>query len=348
MGLPSDVQLLNNLATTTLEERLADIQDNFFTTNALVAKLFYLYGKGLDVLKERGGGVKIVEPILYRNIPSAFYDGNDTFNTSKHEFLTALQFQWKRAYTPINFDAQELAQNSANDEVQFLSLVDATADAAYMSLLDLLGYCIYGTTLNTAGTVIANPDAANAKNWDGLYNALDTSTGTYTTYGGIPRSATLYDPGYAINAQVINAASAPLTKSILQQGYNAAVFNNSKPDIGLTTRLLYNELWERTEAQDRNPPGPLRDVGFDTIRFNGAEVVADDHILAGNFYFLTAPSWRLWLMEGRDMVRRGKLYGFDDRGFPVFDQDKNVDQLIISGDLVCASPRLNTLITNLT
>lgn len=340
MGLPSDIQLLNNLATTTLEERLQDIQDNFFTTNALVAKLFHLYGKGLDVLKERGGGVKIVEPILYRNIPSETYDGNSTFNTAKHEFLTALQFQWRRAYTPVNFDAQELAQNAANDEVQFLSLVDATADAAYMSLLDLLGYQFYGTTQNTSGTVIVNP-AITGTDWDGLYNALDVSTGTYTTYGGIQRSATLGDPGYAINAQVFNEASAPLTKAALQQAYNACVFNNSKPDIGLTTRLLYNELWERTEAQDRNPPGPLRDVGFDTIRFNGAEVVADDHIEAGTFYWLTAPSWRLWLMEGRDMVRRAKLYGFDDRGFPVHNQDKFVDQLIISGNLVCASPRLN-------
>lgn len=345
MGLPSDIQLLNNLATTTLEERLQDIQDNFFTTNALIAKLFHLYGKGLDVLKERGGGVKIVEPILYKNIPSASYDGNDTFDTDKHEFLTALQFNWRRAYTPVNFDAQELAQNAANDEVQFLSLVDATADAAYMSLLDLLGFMIYGTTQNAAGTVISA--VVGPKDWDGLYNAIDTSTGTYTTYGGITRSATLGDPGYAINGQVINAASAPLTKAILQQGYNACVFNNSKPDIGLTTRLLYNELWERTEAQDRNPPGPLRDVGFDTIRFNGAEVVADDHILAGNFYWITAPSWRLWLMEGRDMVRRAKLYGFDDRGFPVHNQDKFVDQLIISGNLVCASPRLNAVITSL-
>lgn len=341
MGLPSDVTLLNNLATTTLEERLADIQDNFFTTNALIAKLFNLYGKGLDVIKQRGGGVKIVEPILYRSIPSGSYDGNDTFDTDKHEFLTALQFNWRRIYTPINFDAQELAQNSANDEVQFLSLVDATADAAYMSLLDALGFMIYGSQQTAAGVVQTNP-AISPKDWDGLYNALDTAGGTYTTYGGIVRSATLNDPGYAINANIINAANAPLTKSLLQQGYNAAVFNNSKPDIGICRRDLYNQLWERTEAQDRNPPGPLRDVGFDTIRFNGAEVVADDHQLPGVFDWLTAEAWRLWLMEGRDMVRRAKIYGFDDRGFPVHNQDKFVDQLICSGNLVCASPRLQT------
>jgi hypothetical protein len=344
MSLPTDITVLDNLGSTTIDEWFRDhITENTFGTNPLVMRLLQLeksQGGGVGKwVKLRGAGIKIREVITYAEIPSASYDDSSTFDTDEHEFISGLRFNWKGAYSPINFNAMKVAQNAGNDETQFFSLTESTAETAFNSLLDRMGYQFHGTIKQSDGTVITNPSIL-AKDWDGLYNALDKVGGTYGTYGGITRSATYGDVGFAINANVINAADAPLTKPLLQNGYSQCVFNKVHPDVGLCRRDLWNQLWERVEAQDRNTAGgPLREAGFETIKFNGAEVVPDDHAVPGTFKWLTAEAWHLWLLEGRDMVRRAKTYGFEG-GFPLPTQDRTVDQLIINGNLVCSSPRL--------
>lgn len=352
MALPTDVRLLDNLASTTLDEIYGEMSDQYFTTNPLVMRLLQLErarGGGTGkFIKQRGAGVKIRETIIYNKIPGDSYDDSDTFDSTEHEFMTQYEFFWKHCYIPVNFNAIKVAQNAGNDEVQFFDLVQATAENAFNSLLDLYGYKIYGTTTQADGTVIVNP-AISAKDPDGLYNALDTALNhvpTYPVYGGIVRTAVYGDAGFAANANVIDAGGAPLSIPLLQQGYSACVFNQMHPDIGLTTRSLWNELYERAQAADRNPPGPLRDVGFETIRFNGAEVVPDDHQIPGVFDWITAEAWRLWILEGRDLVRRAKTYGFD-QGFPLPLQDRTVDQLVLSSNLICPGPRYQAHIINI-
>ena len=352
MALPTDVRLLNNLASTTLDEIYGEMSDQYFKTNPLVMRLLQLEkarGGGTGkFIKQRGAGVRIRETIIYNKIPGSSYDDSDTFNADNHEFMTQLEFRWKHVYVPVNFNAIEVAQNSGNDEVQFFDIVQATAENAFNSLLDLYGYLIYGSKADTDGTVIPNP-TITTKDPDGLYNALDTALNaspTYPVYGGIVRSGTYGDPGFAVNANVVDAGNAPLSIPLLQTGYSQCVFNQLHPDIGLCERPLWNQLYERAQAADRNPPGPLRDVGFETIKFNGAEVVPDDHALPGNFYWPTAEAWRLWILEGRDLVRRAKAYGFD-QGFPLPTQDRTVDQLVLSSDLVCPGTRYQCLIVNI-
>lgn len=355
MGLPSDLQLLDNLGSTTMDQIFGEMTDQFFPTNALVLRLLQLEkargGGAGKFVKERGAGIAIRETIIYNSIPGDSYDDATTFDASEHEFMTQFRFPWKHCYVPINFNAIKVAQNAGNNEVQFFDLVEATAENAYNSLLDMFGYKIYGTTKSAAGVVSATASIP-ARDPDGLYNALDTNiagTATYTTYGGITRAASTAaagDPGFAANSNIIDAGGAPLTLPLLQQGYSLCVFNRSHPDVGISDRAIWNQIWERVQAQDRNPPGPLREAGFETIRFNGAEVIPDDHALPQTFYWLTAEAWRLWILEGRDMVRRASKYNMPG-GFPLPTQDRTVDQLVLSANLICPGPRFQCQIRNI-
>ncbi len=352
MGLPSDARVLDNLASTTADQIYREMSDQFFPTNPLVMRLLQLEkskgGGNGKFIKERGAGVQIKEGIIYAGIPGDSYDDADTFNSDDHEFLTQFKWPWRHVYVPINANGVQIAQNSGNDEVQFFDLLELTVQNAFNSLLDIYGYKIFGTKKNTDGTVSVN-SAISAKDPDGIYNALDTAvhhSPTYAVYGGLTRSEVHGDPGFAANANVVDAGNAPLSKPLLQHGYSTCVFNKKHPSIGICRRDLWNQLWERVETTDRNTAGGLlREAGFETIRFNGAEVTPDDHQAPGVFDWLTPEDWRLWVLEGRDLVRRASIYGMD--AFPLPLQDRTVDQLVLSSNLVCAGPRTQCRILNI-
>src|SRR6185437_16207880 len=98
---------------------------------------------------------------------------------------------------------------------------------------------------------------------------------------------------------------------------------------------------------DRNAPGPLRDVGFNTIRFNGAEIVADSHVPSGTVWGLNTKYVKMNFLDGHDFVRRSAVEGYTE-GFPVFNQDMKVDQLIAYGDFTVPGPRYSFQIQNVT
>jgi len=356
--LPTDPRLLNSLVVTTLDDILDVITDNFFDTNPLWMRMYQRNELGENTV--RRGGAEIKVPILYDEQPAYSYGADDTFGTAEHEDLTEMQFQWKRVAAECNLDAQKVAQNAAGGYYQLFDYVETRARNSWMSIMNLMGYQIYGSAKNKgagpAPAWIGTPPAVggvgrvtpSATDWDGLYNGVDNSAGTFTTYGGITRLATpIGSPGAAINAQVVSAQGAPASISFLQLAYSKGVFDSTHPDIMVTTQDAWNDIYNRAQPQDRNAPGPLRDVGFTTINLNGMEVVVDSHVVPGDAWMLNTGYMRLYLMEGRDFVRRGRAEGFTERGFPVPNQDKYIDQIICSGNLVVPGPRFQVHITDL-
>jgi len=344
MALPLDGRAINNILSSTLDAKLPEVYDLFFNTNALLLRLNQRARGGARTVRYRGGA-EIRTPFIYAGMPAYGYGRGFTFGTGQKEFMTDLQFDWKRAAVEINKDHMDVRKN-AGDEVQLIDYAETLAENASNSLFDRLGYQIYGTKPNTAGVAVANttptvdPDTG-APIFDGLYNGvLDTGV-----YGGITRGGSLGDPGFAIKANVNAAVAVPLSLSLLQQGFGAATFGNTTPDLGVTTQKLWNDLWNRVQPQDRNPPGPLRDVGFRTINMNGAEIIVDSHQLAGSFHWLNTEYIQLWLMDGVDFIRRGAEYGKE--GFPIPNQDAFVDQLIVYGDLIVTGPRYQSVITGI-
>jgi hypothetical protein len=88
-------------------------------------------------------------------------------------------------------------------------------------------------------------------------------------------------------------------------------------------------------------------VGFNTIRFNGAEVVADSKVPSGTTWLLNTAFTKMNFLDGHDFVRRSTLKGFGETGFPVPNQDMNLDQLIAYGNFT-GMPRYSGQIQNVT
>lgn len=339
MALPQDSRYINNIISMTLDAKLPEVTDNFFRTNGLFQKLYQRYAGGNSRTIRYRGGAEIRSMYIYAGMPAASYGRGETFITNTTEFQTDLQFQWKRAYAPINADSLDLARN-AGDEVQIVDYAEMLATNAFNSLADLLGYMIQGTQPN-AVTGVTEARSFTANDWDGLYNGvLDTGT-----YGGVVRTGNYGTPGFAIISNVFNAGNVPLSLSLMQQVYGAATITPAQPDLIITTQKLWNQIWALSQPSERNAPGPLRDVGFDTVRFNQAEVIQDSHCLPGTMYFLNTEFIELWILEGNDFIRRSQKDGFSN-GFPVVNQDSYVDQLIIYGDLIVPGPRYQAVLNN--
>jgi hypothetical protein len=331
MSIPTDGRTINTILSTTLDAKLPRITENFFNTNALIQRLLQRASAGETTIRYEGGA-EIRSPIIYNGLPAGSYGKGDTFGTGFTETMTDLQFQWKRIRAEINVDHMDVRKNMGS-MAQILNYVEVLAKNAVMSLKDELGTEIYGD-----GT------GNSSKNWDGLLNAINTSA-QYATYGGITRSATVGDPGNAINGQ-LNSTGGVFSFPMVNTSWGSARFDDAKVDLITTTQTLWNRFWERSQPADRNTPGPLREVGFETVKFNGAEVIVDSHCTSGTIYGLNTAFIELWLMEGADFVRRGEAFG--ENGFPVFNQDAFVDQLIVYGNFVVPGPRFSFQIQNVT
>jgi hypothetical protein len=323
LAIPTDGRSINNILATTLDAKLPRLTENFFGTNAFVQRLLQRASAGETTVKYRGGA-EIRSAIIYNGLPSHSYGKGDTFGTTFTEFATDLQFQWKRIVTELNVDHMDVRKNMGS-AAQIIDFVEVLAKNGVMSLKDELG-----SELFSDGT------GNNSKNWDGLLNAIADSTTSYTTYGGITRGTTTGDPGNAINAY-FNSTATTFSLSDVNTAYGKVRFDDAKVDLIVTTQTLWNKFWERVQPADRNAPGPLREVGFETIRFNGAEVVVDSHCASGSIFGLNTAFIELWLMEGMDFVRRGAQFG--PNGFPVYNQDTFVDQLIAYGNFIVPGPR---------
>ena len=335
MSLPTDGRALSDLVVTTFDAIVDQIYDGFFNTNATFERLYQRDRTDPGTVIKFGGGAEIKEPILYNAPVAVSYATGDTADTTETEVTTDLVFQWKQAWVPINISGLKLAQNAGGSETRFFDLLQIRAEAAFNSLADFMGVMLYGD-----GTGNSN------KNWDGLKAAINTSA-NYATYGGITRSATTGDPGNAING-VFSSTGGVMSKGLLQNLFGQVTYNRDYPDLITMPQALWTELWERVEAADRNAPGPLRDVGFNTIRFNGAEVVADSKVATGVVWGLNTKYIKMCFLEGHDFIRRSTRYGFGETGFPVFNQDMLVDQLIAYGDFTVPGPRYHFQATSIT
>lgn len=346
MALPIDGRAIGNILATTLDAQLPEATDNFFKSNPLALRLLQRSRKDGFKTIRYGGGAEIRSAIVYAGVPAYNYDSGFTFGTTKKEFATALQFQWKQAAAEINVDTLDVKKN-AGSEAQLIDYVEVLTDNAFNSLYDVFGYRIFGTKPDPAtGATVVNATPTidpitGSPAFDGLYNGvLDTGV-----YGGITRGAGFGTPGASIIAQANLAVGVPYSNALAMNSWGAATFGNDQPDLIVTTQKIFNQMWARAQAQDRNSPGPLRDVGFRTINFNGAEVVVDQHCLAGNMYFLNTKYIEMWIEETTDFVRRGAAWG--PNGFPVFNQDQFVDQLVLYGNLIIPGPRYQAIITGI-
>lgn len=318
-----DNRTLGEIAAMTIDYRIPDLIDNFFQSNPLIVKLL-----GRDKV-EVDGGDKIRQPVIYGKLPGGSYTDLDTFDTSRKETVSDMLFDWKQKYVNITISGLEGLKNSGAAKIR--DQANYKMDNASMTGADMLGTSIFGD-----GTADAGKDIT------GLRAAVDDGT-TYTTYGGITRSTVAGTEGKAVSGNV-DTTGGVFSLGFMNTKWGVAVVANEKPDLICTTQTIWNKWWDRVQPAQRFNAGTgtnqMANAGFDVIRHNGADVVVDSHCPAGQVYFLNTK----WI---RFITHTKRQWTFTGWKYPT-NQDAMIGQLLWAGELVVQSPRLQSLVTNVT
>ena len=211
-----------------------------------------------------------------------------------------------------------------NDSPQkVFDLVDAAMENCELSLVDDIADQVFGD-----GTGNTSLDL------DGLAIAV-SRTGTY---GGLARGTD--SQGASIRAAVENTTGGVLALGTMNTHMGDCTVARKKPDLIVTTRTLWNRVWERSQTTERNSSEQTREIGYEAVRFNGADVVEDSHTTAGFMYFLNTEMFE-WYVHSK--------WNFRFRGFlEPSNQQLAIGQMIVWQALVCRGPRFNGVASGLT
>lgn len=270
------------LLSTTLAGVMPQLEDNIFTARPLGAWL-----KRTDHIKSQSGGAKIQVPLIYGlNSTAGSYAGYDSIPTTPQEGITSALYDWKEFATSIAISGAEEAKNRGDAEV--IDLLAAKVTQAEETTTEVLDY----TWLRSDGT------GNSSKDMLGLLGLIAT-TGDI---GGIPAADTTLDAaGASITywQSFVDSVAEPLTLAKMAKGYNSPSVGNHKPDLVITTQILYEKYESLLQPNERFTNSKLADAGFDNLMFKGTTIFWDDYTTSGVMYFVN--SKHLFLIRHSDV-----------------------------------------------
>jgi hypothetical protein len=322
MATPTKTLTLNTFYAATYENRRPGLVDNFFGSAPLLA---YIRKRENVLLR---GGRDIQENFVYSSFAASSYGRGTEFDTTTKEFSTTMIFNWKFIYAPVNLDVIDVDLNDSPEQV--FDLVEAAMETGELSLID-----------NLSTQLFADGSGNGSLDIDGLANAISRTT--TVSYGGITRSSTAGTPGNALLAGAENTTGGALSLAQVNADYGSCVIAREKPDLIVTTQTLWNRIWERSQPSERTEmrgSAEERNLGFESVRLNAADVTVDSHCPSGNLYLINTKWWRFYTHQKWDF----RFRGFNE---PT-NQQRMIGQLIVWGNLVCRSPRLQGYESGLT
>ena len=260
-----NVQELNSV--TLFEIYPKAIQDNFFLATPLLA-----YWRD-HCLVPFTGGTFMQAPMRYAPMIGGFYAPGSSFNITKRQTITALQFDTRYCYVSIPEYKEEI-QVENKGELAVASLLEADMQNGV-------------DTINAIVAVASNQSGQGARSlaingWveainDGVTNSYDGTV--YTTYGQQTRNGAI---GSAINSvpqwcgdQQGNAGI--IQYSQLEEGYQDATIGKKEPNLGVGNKAVIAYIKEKLVVQQRFQQERDPVWGVTGFRFNNAMVLKDDY-----------------------------------------------------------------------
>ncbi len=249
---------VSDIIATTIERRSGKIADSVTLSNAALAML-----KKKGRIKPAPGGRLIYEELAFAdNTNTAWYSGYDTLSVAASDVLTAAEYNWKQAASPVVISGLEQMQNSGEDA--FIDLLDARVTNAENSLKNLIAQGLWSDGTGNGGKEIVGFDAMVPQ---------DPTTGTY---GGINRATSPLNVFW--RSQLYDPASTPISTTI-QQYMNtlwlSCIRGTDKPDLILSGNTIYATFWASMQAIQRITNPQMAELGFSNTDFSGAPVVPD-------------------------------------------------------------------------
>lgn len=267
---------ISEVVTVAIQSRTRKLADNVTKSQAL---LTVMNGKG-RVKPFSGGNVILQELEFADNSTVKNYAGYETLNISPSEVFSAAQFDIKQKAVAVSISGLEELQNSGKE--QMIDLMEARISNAEKSIMNSIYTDMYSDGTGDGGKQIG-----------GLQLLVADSVATGTV-GGIDRATWSFWKNITFDATTDGTAAATAANI---QGYMNRVWvqlarGRDKPDIILADNNYYSLYWNSLQAIQRvvDGSGKLANLGFDSIKFNGAEVVLDGGFGGGcptnHMYFL--------------------------------------------------------------
>ncbi len=354
---------LSELNSVTLQEIFPkSIEDNFFLASPFLA---YLRDHCMVPFT---GGAFMQSPILYASMLGGFYAPGAAFNLTKRQTITAIQFDTRYCYVSIPEYKEEI-QVENKGELAVASLLEADMQNGINTING-----IYAVNINRSGqgARILAPNGTSEVINNGVDPSWDGSI--YTSYGQQTRNGAI---GSALNSVpqwcgTQTGATAPITYSILEEGYQDASIGKKEPNLGVGNKAVIAYVKEKIQVQQRFQQEKDPVWGVTGFRFNNAMVLKDDYFpslrygqndpvlgnwLTGTVAVGASPSTQsnlpanttctigevfYWLntFDFLFRVTDNEEFGFGFSGFvPAQDNTRVVGQIKAMANLQCLSPR---------
>lgn len=266
------------------------------------------------------GGLQIWRPIIVASLPGDSITRGQTLTFSYAPTESALVVNMKGYAVGVKLYGWDSMLNQG--PLAVFKQVELKFQNASARMAEILATDMY---LDDTGA-----RAAKLTGFDIWY---DDGT-NYASVGGIARA----------DAPGLSAYTTTLTTFSLldlQVAYGNAVIGPEHPDLIVCTQAAYNLIWTAKEPAQRyvNMEGDLAQVGFESFRFNAADVVVDNYLRTTSgatpgimfglnteyveWYFSTNPLWQ---------------FGFT--GFKVAQNTIDVEgQFLVGSNIVVPNPR---------
>jgi hypothetical protein len=307
------------------------------------------------------GGTYIQRPIIYSELNGDWFSKGDTFNIAYVTTDTAFTVNVKSTYVNVTLYGIDDILNRGPQAA--FSIVESKFANASMKMAKLIATGLYQDGSSSVATPFTGA-LSGTKSLDGLlawvddgnssgsYSSATDSTKSFLTVGGITRTdlfavaptfSSATTPLSAVQGAnaYVNRGLSTFTLPAVNTAYGAAWFGNDYVDLISATQTGWNNIWQAIQPNQRyyDTQSDVGKVGFQSFRFNAAEVVIDKYIPSDNvngvMFGLNTNYIELYVSENRKFQ-----FGFT--GFKEAQNSIDVaGQFLFAGNLVVPSPRTN-------
>lgn len=338
---------VNTIATKRI---VPGVVDNIFKNSPLLA----YFRK--NSLRPYQGGPSWQENFLYNTLKVQAYAPGDSFDISQRQIATGGTITPRYYNVPVPAFIEKIKIEMNGPDAVF-DYVDLLLQAAALTLSGKLALDLYqhGQNQGTDRSLLINGlDEALS---DGVTSGFNAQT--YANYLTLTRT----DVSSALNSPMAGPApniSGAISYPVVEQAWQSVVVGGEKPDLMVTSNLGLSYLKMAFQAQQRFESS-TGEFGFQGIRFNGSEIVADQYApgsraaLANEAdigYTAVSGGETLWFLNTKSFrfyVSTDPLFGFGFTGFmPAQNNSVVVGHYKFCGNFTCTAPRLSRYLFNIT
>lgn len=308
---------VGEIIATTLQSRTGQLADNVSNNNALLTRL-----KTKGRIKPVTGGSQILQEISYANNATAMmYSGYQTLDITPTKVIDAATFDFKQAAVGVTISGLEMLKNSGKEQV--IDLIEARVEVAEDTMNNMISTGLYSDGTNYGGLDIT-----------GLRAAIST-TPTSGTYGGFDRSVSS-NAFWRNQATTFSGLSLTAGADTIQSAMNSLYFKcvrgTDQVDLILADNTYYRYFMESLQSITRitDSNSDLGKLGFQSLKFMGADVVLDGGLISGSnnsgVSYSGVPSSQMYFINSKYMHYRPH----SERNMIVSDERFSVNQ-----DAVC-------------